>query len=80
MAGGWAPPNGGFSDGDPDRLSVAFDGTRVFVRGVPTGHTPTLEGAVCRIDVDLGAGDGRASYLASDLSYDYVRINAEYTT
>jgi glutamate N-acetyltransferase/amino-acid N-acetyltransferase len=80
MAVGSAPLNGGFAHVDPDRLSVSFDGTRVFVRGVPTGHTPTLEGAVCRIDVDLGAGDGRASYLASDLSYDYVRINAEYTT
>jgi N-acetylglutamate synthase/N-acetylornithine aminotransferase len=35
---------------------------------------------VCRIELDLGLGDGEASYLASDLSYDYVRINAEYTT
>jgi glutamate N-acetyltransferase/amino-acid N-acetyltransferase len=80
MAVGSAPFNGGFAHVDPDRLSVSFDGTRVFERGVPTGHTPTLAGAVCRIDVDLGAGDGCASYLASDLSYDYVRINAEYTT
>ena len=28
----------------------------------------------------LGLGDGAAAYLASDLTYDYVRINAEYTT
>ena len=28
----------------------------------------------------LGLGEGAASYLASDLTYDYVRINAEYTT
>jgi len=25
-----------------------------------------------------GLGDGSASYLTSDLSYDYVRINADY--
>ena len=30
--------------------------------------------------VALGLGTGEAAYLASDLSYDYVRLNAEYTT
>ena len=34
----------------------------------------------CAIELDLGLGDGAASYLTTDLSYDYVRINAEYTT
>jgi glutamate N-acetyltransferase/amino-acid N-acetyltransferase len=33
---------------------------------------------VCRIALDLGLGAGTASYLTSDLSYDYVRINADY--
>jgi N-acetylglutamate synthase/N-acetylornithine aminotransferase len=41
---------------------------------------PELAGPVCRIDLELGLGDGSAGYLASDLTYDYVRINAEYTT
>ena len=44
------------------------------------GTEPDVSGAVCRIDLDLGLGDGAAGYLASDLTYDYVRINAEYTT
>jgi glutamate N-acetyltransferase/amino-acid N-acetyltransferase len=79
-AAGSAQWNGGFAQLDPERLSVSFDGTPVFVHGAPTGTTPALGGAVCRIAVDLGLGDGSASYLASDLSYDYVRINAEYTT
>jgi glutamate N-acetyltransferase/amino-acid N-acetyltransferase len=79
-AAGSAQWNGGFAQLDPDRLVVSFDGTAVFERGAPTGATPTLGGAVCRIELDLGLGDGSASYLASDLSYDYVRINAEYTT
>ena len=30
--------------------------------------------------LDLGLGDGKAGYLTSDLSYDYVRINADYRT
>jgi glutamate N-acetyltransferase/amino-acid N-acetyltransferase len=32
------------------------------------------------ISVSLGAGPGRSRALGADLSYEYVRINAEYTT
>jgi glutamate N-acetyltransferase/amino-acid N-acetyltransferase len=32
----------------------------------------------CAIEIDLALGDGVATYLTSDLSYDYVRINADY--
>jgi N-acetylglutamate synthase/N-acetylornithine aminotransferase len=52
----------------------------VFSAGEPTAAEVPLEGAVCRIDLDLGLGSGSAGYLASDLTYEYVRINAEYTT
>ena len=79
-AAGSAPANGGFAHLDPDRLRVAFDGTPVFAAGAPTGLVPELAGASCRIELDLGLGDGEAAYLASDLSYDYVKLNAEYTT
>jgi len=79
-AAGSAPSNGGFAHLDTERLTVAFDGTAVFAQGAPTGSTPELGGAACTIELDLGLGDGAASYLASDLSYDYVRLNAEYTT
>ena len=79
-AAGSAPWNGGFAHVDADRLSVSFDGTPVFVRGEPTGAKPDLGGTAVAIDLDLGLGAGSASYLASDLTYDYVRLNAEYTT
>jgi glutamate N-acetyltransferase/amino-acid N-acetyltransferase len=79
-AAGSAPWNGGFAELDPARLRVAFDGVTVLADGRPTGAEPTLSGPECRIELDLGLGAGAASYLASDLSYDYVRINAEYTT
>jgi glutamate N-acetyltransferase/amino-acid N-acetyltransferase len=79
-AAGSAPWNGGFAQLDPERLRVAFDGVVVLEDGRPTGAVPTLEGPACRIELDLGLGPGAAAYLASDLSYDYVRINAEYTT
>lgn len=77
-AAGSAPYNGGFARLDPHHVSLRFDGTPVFTSGKPTGAEPALAGTVCRIELDAGLGPGSASYLASDLSYDYVRINAEY--
>jgi glutamate N-acetyltransferase/amino-acid N-acetyltransferase len=79
-AAGSAPWNGGFAHVDADSLTVSFDGVAVFREGEPTGVKPELGGSAVRIDLDLGLGGGRASYLASDLTYDYVKLNAEYTT
>jgi glutamate N-acetyltransferase/amino-acid N-acetyltransferase len=79
-AAGSAPFNGGFANVDADLLTVAFDGTEVFRRGEPTGARPDLGGTDVTIALDLGLGAGSAAYLASDLTYDYVRLNAEYTT
>ena len=79
-AAGSAPWNGGFAHVDVERLTVAFDGTEVFVRGEPTGVAPELGGSSVAIELDLGLGSGSAAYLASDLTYDYVKLNAEYTT
>ena len=41
----------------------------------PAAPEPEVE-----IWVNLAAGRGRASLWTCDLSYDYVKINAEYTT
>ena len=79
-AAGSAPWNGGFARIDVDRLSVTFDGVSVFEHGTPTGAVPSLAGAGVSIGLDLGLGSAEAAYLASDLTYDYVRLNAEYTT
>ena len=79
-AAGSAPYNGGFAALDPASVSLRFNGTPVFTSGAPTDLEPQLEGAVCKIELDLGLGSGSAAYLASDLSYDYVRINADYRT
>jgi glutamate N-acetyltransferase/amino-acid N-acetyltransferase len=32
------------------------------------------------IEIDLGLGDGEATALGCDLSPEYVRINADYST
>jgi len=79
-AAGSAPWNGGFAHLQAELLTVTFDGTPVFERGTPTGLAPELTGAAVTIALDLGLGTGSAGYLASDLTYDYVRLNAEYTT
>jgi glutamate N-acetyltransferase/amino-acid N-acetyltransferase len=79
-AAGSAPWNGGFAHVDVERLTVAFDGTAVFERGEPTGRVPDLGGTSVAIELDLGLGAGSAAYLASDLTVDYVKLNAEYTT
>ena len=80
MAAGSAPYGDGFAQLDTERLTVAFGGVAVFADGSPTGSVPELVGPVCRIDLELGLGEALPGYLASDLTYDYVRINAEYTT
>jgi N-acetylglutamate synthase/N-acetylornithine aminotransferase len=48
------------------------------VAAAPTDVEPDVSGATCTIELDLGIGSGSAGYLTSDLSYDYVRINADY--
>jgi glutamate N-acetyltransferase/amino-acid N-acetyltransferase len=77
-AAGSAPFNGGYARLDPARVTLDFDGVRVLERGAPQGVEPALAGDVVTIDLDLGLGAGEASYLTSDLSSDYVRINADY--
>ena len=71
---------GGFAQVDVDLLTLRMNGVELFAGGEPTGADVPLDGAVCKIELDLGLGSATAAYLASDLTYDYVRINAEYTT
>jgi glutamate N-acetyltransferase/amino-acid N-acetyltransferase len=80
MAAGSAPYNGGYAEVDVDRMTLSYNGSVVLRRGAPLGVEPDVSGATCTIGLDLGIGDGAASYLTSDLSYDYVRINADYRT
>jgi glutamate N-acetyltransferase / amino-acid N-acetyltransferase len=79
-AAGSAKFNGGFAQLDPDRMSITIDGVAVLVEGRPSGDEPALTNGHCAIDIDVAIGTGVASYLTSDLSYDYVRINADYRT
>jgi glutamate N-acetyltransferase/amino-acid N-acetyltransferase len=78
MAAGSAPWNGGFADVDADRATLRYNGVLVLEHGRPTEVEPDVSGPTCTIELELGLGDGSASYLTSDLSVDYVRINGDY--
>ena len=60
------------------RSSSGTDFVHVLDSGAPTDVEPDVAGPSCTIELDLGLGDGSAGYLTSDLSYDYVKINADY--
>ncbi|MEJ2470726.1 MAG: bifunctional glutamate N-acetyltransferase/amino-acid acetyltransferase ArgJ [Desulfuromonadales bacterium] len=71
---------------EPDRVRILFDDVTLVKDGVGRGPeqealaTAVLQNAEFTVTVDLGCGDGRGDYYTSDLSYDYVRINAAYRT
>jgi glutamate N-acetyltransferase/amino-acid N-acetyltransferase len=79
-AAGSAKFNGGYAQLDPDKLSITIDAVQVLLDGTPTGDEPILANGHCSIELDLALGTGEANYLTTDLSYDYVRINADYRT
>lgn len=70
---------------DPDRVSLTLCGVPVVRHGTPL---PFDEEAVSQamkapenvLEVVFGEGEAAASIWTCDFSYDYVRINAEYTT
>jgi glutamate N-acetyltransferase/amino-acid N-acetyltransferase len=77
-AAGSAPYNGGYARLDPARTTLRMNGVPVFADGSPQTSEPTLEGERCHIELELGLGAGRARYLTTDLSHEYVAINADY--
>jgi glutamate N-acetyltransferase/amino-acid N-acetyltransferase len=71
---------------DLARCEVRLAGVTVFARGIPAGEAARRRAArglakpEVEIEVALGSGRAQARVWTCDLSTDYVRINAEYTT
>ena len=71
---------------DPMKARILFDETVVYDRGrIADQATLTILEAICShktfaVTVDLGLGSGDETVYTCDLSYDYVKINGEYTT
>ncbi|MGO1384609.1 MAG: bifunctional glutamate N-acetyltransferase/amino-acid acetyltransferase ArgJ [Arachnia sp.] len=70
------------ADFDPDEIDVSFNGIAV-CRGGQIGEDRALVDLSDRqvhVLVDLHAGHHTATILTNDLTYDYVRENAEYSS
>ena len=69
---------------DQERIDISFDGVPVTVNGLSSGQeledkaTAVLKQGEFVVTVELHQGEGAASYYTSDLTYDYIRINADY--
>jgi glutamate N-acetyltransferase/amino-acid N-acetyltransferase len=72
---------------EPGRVDVRIGGADLLRGGEPAGGRTALKRAEramkkkqVAIEISVGRGPGRARILTTDLSYEYVRVNAEYTT
>ena len=70
---------------DPDQVQVELCGTPIYRNGAGLDFEQeelieAMRAEDIPIDIDLGQGSASAEIYTCDLSYDYVRINAEYTT
>ena len=71
---------------DADKVELFFDDVQMVENGVFVGGDAEQQGSqVLRktefaVTVDLKLGEGNATVYTSDLSYDYVKINADYRT
>ena len=70
---------------EPSRVSLDYEGLPIVRQGMDAG-TPEAEQANAirrrefRVDLDLGVGAGEFTVWTCDLSYEYVKINADYHT
>lgn len=73
-------------DLDPDQVSIRFDQVTMVEKGLGLGPeqeaiaSEVLKKPEFTVTVNLGSGEGSAYYYTSDLSYEYVKINADYRT
>ncbi len=67
---------------DPERITVSFNGSPVFVDGVgaPGAREVDLSAADVDITVDLRSGDASAAIRTTDLSHGYVEENSAYSS
>jgi glutamate N-acetyltransferase/amino-acid N-acetyltransferase len=70
---------------DPNRASLNLAGIPVVRNGQPVPFDVVAASAALKtdevcIELMLADGDGKAAVWTCDFSYDYVRINADYTT
>lgn len=68
---------------DPEHVDVAFNGVAVFVDGQLGADRSLVDltaGRDVLVEVNLHAGDASGAIWTNDLTYDYVKENAEYSS
>jgi glutamate N-acetyltransferase/amino-acid N-acetyltransferase len=70
---------------DPNAVALSLCGFELVRAGEPVEYdaaaaSKAMQAPEISMEVDLAVGKARAAIWTCDLSYDYVRINAEYTT
>jgi acetylglutamate kinase len=69
---------------DPTHATVHVQGTCVYLDQAPTGAEVALRAKMrdpcVLVEVRLAEGDAKATAWGCDLSYDFVKINADYTS
>jgi glutamate N-acetyltransferase/amino-acid N-acetyltransferase len=70
------------ADFEPERIDVAFNGVQVCRDGSigEPRHLVDLSGREVHLEVNLRNGTHSATVWTNDLTYDYVKENAEYST
>ncbi len=74
------------ADVDPDKVNISFDDVAMVSNGLGLDSaqearaSEVLKKPEFTVTVDLALGEGSAYYYTSDLTYDYVKINADYRT
>lgn len=69
---------------NPDKVSILFDDVAMVTEGLGLDSaqearaSEILKKPEFTVTVDLALGEGSAYYYTSDLTYDYVKINADY--
>ncbi len=70
---------------DEEKVSMTLCGRKMFVKGAPVLFDAAelsnlMKAKEVDLEVDLALGEAEALMLTCDFSYDYVKINADYTT
>lgn len=70
---------------DINSVSISFDNIEVYKNGMPTNFDlkkveQIFKKTEFEVIINLQNGNSNWCYLTSDISYDYVKINAEYST
>ena len=71
---------------DPQKVSILFDDVMVVKNGIAAPEADegkqrqVLQQEEFKVTIDLHTGNAQASVLTTDLSYDYIKINASYHT